>query len=68
MAFLASPASRDPGAVLGVAMRLGEATFRTMALLDRGHTSRWVVVWAWNFDRSKRVGGGGGQLPDHGAA
>ncbi|GBF99305.1 hydroxylamine reductase [Raphidocelis subcapitata] len=41
MAFLASPASQDPGAVLGVAMRLGEANFRTMALLDRGHTTRF---------------------------
>ena len=40
LAFLASPASKDPGAVLGMAMRLGEANFGVMALLDKGHTSK----------------------------
>ncbi|KAI8475555.1 MAG: hybrid-cluster protein [Monoraphidium minutum] len=41
LAFLASPASADANEVLGMAMRLGEANFRVMALLDKGHTSKF---------------------------
>ena len=40
LAFLASEAASDPGAVLSQCMRLGEVNFRVMALLDKGHTSR----------------------------
>ncbi len=41
LAFLASPASADPSAVLAKAMRLGETNFKVMALLDKGHTTRF---------------------------
>lgn len=41
LAFLASPESAQPEAVLAQAMALGEVNFRVMALLDKGHTSRW---------------------------
>ena len=42
-AFLASPEATDANAVLGLAMKLGEVNFRTMALLDKGHTTRWML-------------------------
>lgn len=42
LAFLASEAAADPNNVLGMCMRLGETNFKVMALLDDGHTSRWV--------------------------
>jgi hypothetical protein len=52
LAFLASPESSKPEAVLAQAMALGEVNFRVMALLDKGHTSRWAgsthhVMLAW---------------------
>jgi hypothetical protein len=52
LAFLACPESAQPEAVLAQAMALGEVNFRVMALLDKGHTSRWVSVvsGAWGAD------------------
>lgn len=41
-AFLASPASKDPGAVLGMCMKLGEANMGVMKMLSEGHARRLV--------------------------
>jgi hypothetical protein len=41
LAFLASPEAADAGAVLAAAMKLGEANFRTMKLLDGAHCSKF---------------------------
>jgi hydroxylamine reductase len=56
--FLASSAASDAGAVLGMAMKLGEVNFRTMALLDKGHTTRCVRArWGWSLGAAAGRGG-----------
>lgn len=40
-AFLASPKSKEPSAVLEMCMKLGAANFRTMQILSEGHSRRF---------------------------
>ncbi|WIA21344.1 hypothetical protein OEZ85_000570 [Tetradesmus obliquus] len=40
-AFLGSPASKDPAAVLGMCMKLGGANFGVMKMLSEGHARRF---------------------------
>jgi hydroxylamine reductase len=40
LAFLAAEESKDPAAVLGMCMGLGEVNLRVMQLLDGAHTGR----------------------------
>ncbi|KAF8063692.1 hcp [Scenedesmus sp. PABB004] len=41
LSFLASPAAKTPGEVLGMCMALGEANFGVMAMLSDGHKARF---------------------------
>lgn len=43
-AFLGSPASKDPAAVLGMCMKLGGANFGVMKMLSEGHARRCVWI------------------------
>lgn len=43
-AFLASPKSKEPAAVLEMCMKLGAANFKTMEILSNGHAHRWVFA------------------------
>lgn len=41
LAFLSSPESDDPNAVLDMCLEAGRTNFRVMQILDKGHTSRF---------------------------